>query len=148
MANDKTEGCHCISPDTEAPTGAVLVTPGDMHQTLTRYAHAVKNGEPSLPMFIYGAPGIGKTEIVNQVGKEANMKVYTFIASTMDPSDVRGLPYPNVAKEYASWFPPKEFKSTEVDQPAIYFFVTTTPTTITLKYVHVCIPNCSSIFLK
>ena len=82
----------------------------------------VKQGNPSIPVFVYGAPGIGKTEIVNAVGKKMGMKVYTFIASTMDPSDVRGIPMPNKQKGYADWFPPKEFVHDENKEPAIYFF--------------------------
>lgn len=112
----------CYDPESDAPPDTIKVTPPLMQNALRRYAKMALMGEPSIPVFIYGAPGIGKTDIVNQVGKELGMKVYTFIASTMDPSDVRGIPVANTKGGYSEWLPPRDFKEDASREPAIYFF--------------------------
>jgi hypothetical protein len=44
------------------------------------------------PLFIWGAPGIGKTDIVNQAAKELGIDCIEFILSMRDPVDFLGLP--------------------------------------------------------
>jgi len=43
-------------------------------------------------VFIWGAPGIGKTEIVNQVAEENDAIVIEWLLSQIDPTDFRGVP--------------------------------------------------------
>ncbi len=42
-------------------------------------------------LFIWGAPGIGKTSIVNEIAKELDCKVMIFTLSQIDAADFRGL---------------------------------------------------------
>lgn len=44
------------------------------------------------PIFVWGAPGIGKTDIVKQVGKKFGVPVIIFTLSVRDPVDFIGLP--------------------------------------------------------
>lgn len=136
MPNDN---CQCVSPQSgDAPTNVLPVTPALMERSIEKYARMVKENyerslrtgnsktyagvDANIPVFIYGAPGIGKTDIVNQVGKKLGMAVYTFIASTMDPSDVRGIPVANQERGYSSWLPPRDFKADAKRPASIYFF--------------------------
>ena len=43
-------------------------------------------------LFIWGAPGIGKTEILNQVAKKLDCCVIEFHLATIEPTDFRGVP--------------------------------------------------------
>jgi len=74
-----------------------------------------------LPIFIFGPPGIGKSQIVESLGGKYNVQVETYIASTMDPTQVQGLPYPNASSKTTTWFPDKRFMDTE-KKTRIYFF--------------------------
>ena len=146
MASPK-EGCTCSDPMKEVP-GAKPITSTDLGILVKQYATMLINQGVSMPLFIYGAPGIGKTEIINSVGKQLQLPVFTSIASTMEPSDVRGIPFANEQTQTASWFPPREFvrdeeidrtygsfersknikpafpqfANNDYDRPAIYFF--------------------------
>ena len=55
----------------------------------------VESGKPRTKndaLFIWGAPGIGKTEILNQVAKELGIEVIEFHLATIEPTDFRGVP--------------------------------------------------------
>ena len=43
-------------------------------------------------LFIWGAPGIGKTEVLNQVAKELGIVVQEWHLSQIEPTDFRGVP--------------------------------------------------------
>ncbi len=62
------------------------------------------------PAFLWGSPGIGKSQIVKQVANEMKLKVEDIRAVLLDPVDLRGLPYLKDGK--ASWAIP-EFLPTE-----------------------------------
>ncbi len=57
------------------------------------------------PVFLWGAPGIGKSQIVAQVAKERNLKLIDIRAVLLDPVDLRGLPRVNEQGQ-ATWCPP------------------------------------------
>jgi hypothetical protein len=44
------------------------------------------------PIFIWGSPGIGKSDIVTQVANEEKLECRTCIAVLFDPVDLRGIP--------------------------------------------------------
>jgi len=55
----------------------------------------VESGKPRTKndaMFIWGAPGIGKTEILNQVAKKLDIIVQEWHLSQIEPTDFRGVP--------------------------------------------------------
>ncbi len=57
------------------------------------------------PVFLWGAPGIGKSQIVAQVAKEKKFKLIDIRAVLLDPVDLRGLP--RVTNDgQAVWCPP------------------------------------------
>lgn len=45
-----------------------------------------------LPVFVWGAPGIGKSRLVDQLGEKQGRKVSTHIISQWDAVDARGVP--------------------------------------------------------
>ena len=62
-------------------------------------------GEVQLPAMLWGSPGIGKSSVINQLGKEHRRKVYDIRLALLDPTDLRGIPYYDPKAETAKWAP-------------------------------------------
>jgi len=48
--------------------------------------------ERGLPIMVWGAPGIGKTEIINEVVREAEYQLLNYRLGYFEPSDILGIP--------------------------------------------------------
>lgn len=59
-------------------------------------------------IFIEGPPGIGKSEIPAEVAREEEVGFGDFRLLLRDPSDLLGIPYPDLAAGTAKWLPPSE----------------------------------------
>lgn len=68
--------------------------------------------------FVWGAPGIGKSSIVNAVAREAGLQVVDLRASLLDPTDLRGIPA--IVDGRAVWCPPS-FLPVASDPPGVLF---------------------------
>ena len=75
--------------------------------------------ENPLPIYIWGAPGIGKSDVVYQVATSLGFEARTLIASTCDPVDLRGVP--KIVGENTVWCPPDFFR-VEKDKKVLFFF--------------------------
>ena len=61
--------------------------------------------ESKQPVFLWGAPGVGKSQIVAQVAESMNYELTDLRAVLLDPVDLRGLP--KISDEGdATWCPP------------------------------------------
>ncbi len=47
------------------------------------------------PIFIWGPPGIGKSDAIHQLGAEMEAKVIDVRLSLWEPTDIKGIPYYN-----------------------------------------------------
>lgn len=56
------------------------------------------------PVFVWGAPGVGKSQVVAQVAGELGLELTDIRAVLLDPVDLRGLP--SVQDGSARWCPP------------------------------------------
>lgn len=45
-----------------------------------------------IPCILWGPPGVGKTAVVKALAKKHDLAIFILIASTMDPTDINGLP--------------------------------------------------------
>jgi hypothetical protein len=54
------------------------------------------------PLFIWGQPGIGKSELVAEVAKAQNRPLIDIRLPLMEPTDIRGIPYLAEVKVYDS----------------------------------------------
>jgi len=65
-----------------------------------------------LPVFIWGAPGIGKSSIVKSIAKEKNLEFIDLRLSLLDPTDLKGIPFFDADSNEGVWakpsFLPKE----------------------------------------
>jgi len=60
------------------------------------------------PAFLWGPPGIGKSDIVKQIGVEANREVIDVRLALWEPTDIKGIPYYNAEQGKMVWAPPAE----------------------------------------
>lgn len=57
------------------------------------------------PLFVWGPPGVGKSDCIHQAAKANNLEVIDLRAVLLDPVDLRGLPHVN-GEGRATWCPP------------------------------------------
>ena len=72
------------------------------------------------PVFMWGAPGIGKSDIVKQIGDEQEREVIDVRLSLWEPTDIKGIPYYNSDAGTMTWAPPAELP-TDPTSTAILF---------------------------
>ena len=99
-----------------APVDTLELTPS---QTALAIKHMVnvnlenaKRGKKRRGLFIWGAPGIAKSSLVEQACRELNFKHIDIRLTQMEPTDLRGIPVPvNVSEEevLVKWAVPELF---------------------------------------
>jgi len=72
------------------------------------------------PVFMWGPPGIGKSDIIKQLGDEQGREVIDVRLSLWEPTDIKGIPYYNTQLNTMSWAPPQELPS-DPESTAILF---------------------------
>ena len=72
------------------------------------------------PVFLWGPPGIGKSDIVKQIGADANRPVIDVRLALWEPTDIKGIPYYNADLGTMTWAPPAELP-TDPESNAIIF---------------------------
>jgi hypothetical protein len=60
------------------------------------------------PVFLWGPPGIGKSDIVKQIGQDAGRDVIDVRLALWEPTDIKGIPYYDASKGTMVWAPPGE----------------------------------------
>jgi len=72
------------------------------------------------PVFLWGPPGIGKSDIVKQIGEDADREVIDVRLALWEPTDIKGIPYYNAEKGAMVWAPPAELP-TDPESTAVIF---------------------------
>ena len=72
------------------------------------------------PVFLWGPPGIGKSDLVKQIGEDAGREVIDVRLALWEPTDIKGIPYYNSDEGKMTWAPPAELP-TNADSKAIIF---------------------------
>lgn len=72
------------------------------------------------PVFLWGPPGIGKSDIVKQIGNDAGREVIDVRLALWEPTDIKGIPYYNADQGAMVWAPPSELPK-DPDSTAIIF---------------------------
>jgi hypothetical protein len=66
------------------------------------------------PVFVWGPPGVGKSDMVNQIASEfPNSAVIDLRMALMDPTDIKGVPYYAADQNTMKWAPPSELPNKE-----------------------------------
>ncbi len=69
------------------------------------------------PVFLWGPPGIGKSELVQGIGDSGvlgNTLVIDMRLALFEPTDLRGYPVPNLETGVMQWLPPADLPSEEL----------------------------------
>ena len=72
------------------------------------------------PVFLWGPPGIGKSDIVKQIGEDSGREVIDVRLALWEPTDIKGIPYYNSDKGAMVWAPPAELP-TDPESTALIF---------------------------
>ena len=67
------------------------------------------------PVFLWGAPGIGKSEVIDQITESlGNSLMIDMRLALMEPTDLRGYPFRNPETNQMEWAPPADLPSQEL----------------------------------
>ncbi len=77
------------------------------------------------PMFLWGPPGIGKSEVVADITRELGGFMIDLRLGQMDPTDIRGIPFFNKEVGKMDWAPPIDLPDEELasQYPLIVLFM-------------------------
>jgi len=77
------------------------------------------------PLFLWGPPGIGKSELVEGITRELDGLMIDLRLGQMEPTDIRGIPYYNKDKGVMDWAPPVELpdEATASQYPIVVLFL-------------------------
>lgn len=77
------------------------------------------------PAFIWGPPGIGKSELVEDITNDLNGFMVDMRLSQMEPTDLRGIPFYNKDHGTMDWAPPIDLPSAELcsQYPVVVLFL-------------------------
>jgi len=73
--------------------------------------HALKKKRP---IFLWGPPGIGKSDIVHQIGEYMEAYVIDIRLSLWEPTDIKGIPYYSANDNAMVWAAPAELPTAEM----------------------------------
>lgn len=89
----------------------IAVKPSKVASIVTRAANVKR------PIFIWGPPGIGKSELVEDIALNrlpGNNLIIDLRLALMEPTDLRGFPYRNPETQQMEWAPPADLPSAEM----------------------------------
>ena len=77
----------------------------------------VKAFKKKRPVFLWGPPGIGKSELVEDIGESnvmGNTLVIDLRLALFEPTDLRGYPAPDMETKQMVWLPPADLPTAEM----------------------------------
>jgi hypothetical protein len=77
------------------------------------------------PLFLWGPPGIGKSELVEGIAKELGGLMIDLRLGQMEPTDIRGIPFYNKDKNVMEYAPPIDLPDAETaaQYPVVVLFL-------------------------
>lgn len=57
------------------------------------------------PVFLWGAPGVGKSDVIKQIAEDHKLELRDVRLSLLDPIDLKGFPTIDSVKKQMSWLP-------------------------------------------
>jgi hypothetical protein len=102
------------------PVNTTPISAGAARAALRAGFAAQAAGHMTASWMLHGRPGIGKTEIVQQLADETGSRLYDLRLTTIEPQDLRGLPFYDHEAKRTVWYPPEDLPS-DPDRPAILF---------------------------
>ena len=77
------------------------------------------------PLFLWGPPGIGKSELVENITRDLGGYMIDLRLGQMEPTDIRGIPFYNKDSGKMDWAPPVELPDDELasQYPVVVLFL-------------------------
>ncbi len=98
---------------------ATTVSAGEALRVLQAGWEAQRSGGMTASWMLHGRPGVGKTELVQTLAERIGAQLYDLRLTTIEPQDLRGLPYYDHAAAKTVWYRPEDLPDSET--PAILF---------------------------
>jgi hypothetical protein len=85
----------------------------------------LKAFEVKRPIFLWGPPGIGKSELVEGIASELGGLMIDLRLGQMEPTDIRGIPFYNKDSGKMDWAPPVDLPDAETaaQYPVVVLFL-------------------------
>jgi hypothetical protein len=95
------------------------ITPSEARSRVLRAFKAKR------PVFLWGPPGIGKSELVAGLTEDLNGYMIDLRMGQMEPTDIRGIPFFNKNNEVMDWAPPIDLPDEELasQYPIVVLFL-------------------------
>jgi hypothetical protein len=98
---------------------ATTVSAGEALRVLEAGWTAQAAGGLTASWMLHGRPGVGKTELVQTLAHRIGAELFDLRLTTIEPQDLRGLPYFDHESAKTIWYRPEDLPDT--DAPAILF---------------------------
>jgi len=99
---------------------AARVSAGEALKALRAAWTAQASGGLTASWMLHGRPGVGKTELVQALAQEIGARLCDLRLTTIEPQDLRGLPYYDHDQKRTVWYRPEDLPD-DPDHPAILF---------------------------
>lgn len=92
---------------------ATTVSAGEALRVLEAGWAAQQAGGMTASWMLHGRPGVGKTELVQTLAERIGAQLYDLRLTTIEPQDLRGLPYYDHATAKTVWYRPEDLPDSE-----------------------------------
>ncbi len=99
---------------------APILSAGRALEVLRAGWNAQAGGGLRTSWMLHGKPGIGKTDIVAQLAQQIGARLFDIRLTTIEPQDLRGLPYYDHDARKTVWYRPEDLPD-DPSHPAILF---------------------------
>ncbi|MEL6958854.1 MAG: MoxR family ATPase [Pseudomonadota bacterium] len=99
---------------------ARIVSAGDALETLHAAWQAQSAGTLTASYMLHGRPGVGKTQLVTDLAERIGAKLFDIRLTTIEPQDLRGLPYYDHDAKRTIWYRPEDLPD-DPEHPSILF---------------------------
>lgn len=99
---------------------AATLSAGDVLKLLNQGWDAQLRGGLTASWMLHGRPGVGKTQVVQQLANDIGAQLFDLRLTTIEPQDLRGLPYYDHDAQKTVWYRPEDLPS-DPARPAILF---------------------------
>lgn len=96
------------------------VSAGEALATLRAGWAAQRGGRMTASWMLHGRPGVGKSQLVRTLAAEIGAELYDVRLTTIEPQDLRGLPYYDHAAKKTRWYRPEDLPE-DASRPAVLF---------------------------
>jgi MoxR-like ATPase len=97
---------------------AMTVSAGEALKVLLAGWEAQSAGGLTASWMLHGRPGVGKTQIVQQMADRIGARLFDLRLTTIEPQDLRGLPYYDHETKRTVWYRPEDLPE---EGPAVLF---------------------------